>query len=219
MQPSRKTTPPSRHLTDPHLWERIRFAELPDSIARHEFAVALAYQIDVPIAEARDVVREYRRFLYLATITDEHRVPPEPVRKAWAMHALSPDYAHFCANVLNKALVFDDGTRKFGAHGAYRRTLSAYLREFGAMPPATYWPPAIKPRLPRWLAAHASVLGLAGALALHGGELLILAIGVALSLAIYGLDLYGAYLSARRRGLGAAVSDDLAYFLSKRDAR
>lgn len=206
-------------MTDPHLWERIQFAALPDSIARHEFAVALAYQIDVPIAEARDVVREYRRFLYLATITDQHRVPPEPVRKAWAMHALSPDYADFCASVLKKPLAFDDGTRKFGAHGAYRRTLSAYLREFGTTPPATFWPPAIKPRLPRWPAAHASVLGITGLLALNSAAPLTFAIGVALSLAIYGLDLYGAYLSARRRGLGAAVSDDLAYFLSKRDLR
>jgi hypothetical protein len=200
--------------TDPHLWNRIKIAPLPVSKARHEFAQALAYAIDLPVFEAREVVEEYRRFLYLATITEAPRVPPEAVRKAWMMHAQSPEYAAFCAEVLGKPLGFDDGTRKFGAHTAYRRTLDAYMREFAARPPAVIWPSAITLRMPRWLTAHAAVLGFTGMVAWDRGEPLLFATGVGISLALYGLDIYGAHMGRERRGLGADVTDDLAYFLS-----
>lgn len=219
MKDTSKAKSSAENMTDPQLWDRIRIAPLPLSAARNEFHEALAYQIDLPIFEAREVVEEYRRFLYLAVTTDEHRVPSEPVRKAWAMHAHSPEYADFCAGVLKAQLAFDDGSRRFGANAAYRRTVEAYVREFRQLPPAAIWPPAIQVRVPRWLTAHAAVLGFTGVVAWESGEPLNLAIGVSLSLAIYGLDLYGAHLSAQRRGLGADVSDDLAYFLSESDAR
>lgn len=201
-------------LTDPHLWNRIRMAPLPASKAQHEFAQALAHAIDLPVFEAREVEQEYRRYLYLAAITDALRVAPEPVRKAWIMHARSPEYTAFCAGVLGKALQLDDGARKFGANAAYRRTLEAYVQEFGTLPPTTVWPAAVSPRLPRWLTAHAAVLGFTGMIAWERGEPLIFATGVGLSLALYGLDVYGAHMGRGRRGFGADLSDDLSYFLN-----
>jgi len=206
-------------MTDPHLWDRIKLATLPVSPARHEFPQALAYMSDLPVYEAREVVEEYRRFLYLAAISDDHRVPPEPVRKAWEMHAHNPEYTAFCAGALGKPLGLDDGARKFGANAAYRRTLEAYEREFGTLPPAAIWPPAIQLRVPRWLTAHAAVLGLTGILAFERGEPLLFAAGVGMSLVLYGLDVYGEHLRRDRHGLGADVSADLAYFLSESDAR
>lgn len=210
-----KTISRKGNLTDPHLWDRIRAAPLPVSRARHEFHETLAYQLDLPAYEARELVEEYRRFLYLVAITDAPRVAPEPVRKAWAMHAQSPDYSAFCAGALCRSLVLDDGTRKFGANSAYHRTLEAYVSEFGTRPPASVWPQAISPRIPRWLTAHAAVLGFTGVIAWEQGEPLILATGLGMSMAIYGLDVYGAHMSRERRGLGTAVSDDLDYFLAE----
>ena len=214
-----KHEPATGNLTDPHLWDRIRIAPLPASKSRHEFAEALAYQVDLPVFEAREVVQEYRRFLYLAAVTDEHRVPPEPVRQAWAMHARSPEYTAFCAGAVCKPLGLDDATRKFGANLAYRRTLEAYEREFGQTPPSAIWPPVVTPRMPRWLTAHAAVLGFTGMVAWESGEPLMFATGLGVSLAIYGLDVYGAHLLRERRGISADVSDDLAFFLSETDRR
>lgn len=211
--------PLATQMTDPHLWQRIRHAPLPVSKARHEFAEALAFQIDLPVFEARELVEEYRRFLYLAAITDQHRVPPRAVRQAWMLHAAHPEYSAFCAGVLGKPLGVDDGTRKFGVNLSYGRTLEAYLREFGAPPPATVWPPAIQPRVPRWLTAHAAVLGFTGMVAWERADPIVLATGLGISLAIYGLDVYAAHLGRERRGIGAAVSDDLDYFLSDPKAR
>lgn len=210
---------PHGQMTDPHLWNRIRIAPLPASKAQHEFAQALAQLSDLPVFEAREVEEEYRRFLYLAAITDALRVPPEPVRKAWLMHSQAPEYTAFCAGVLGKPLVLDDGTRKFGANAAYRRTLERYVHEFGEEPPATVWPAAMAPRMPRWLTAHAAILGFTGMFAWGGGEALIFATGVAMSLALYGVDLYSAHLGQARRGFGADLSDDLSYFLSDTGGR
>jgi hypothetical protein len=190
-------------------------APLPASKARHEFSQALALVSDLPVVEAREVEEEYRRWLYLAALTDNVRVPAEPVRKAWALHAQNDEYATFCASVLGKPLVVDDGARRFGANATYRRTLEAYLKEFGTAPPATVWPRAMSPRIPRWLTAHAVVLGFSGMFALESGEPLMLAVGLGLSLSIYGLDLYSVHLKRSRRGFGADLSDDLSYFLGE----
>ncbi|GKY87256.1 hypothetical protein [Sinisalibacter aestuarii] len=207
------------NLSDPRLWDRIRLAALPASKAQHEFAQALAHVSDLPLLEAREVEEEYRRWLYLAAATDALRIPPEPVRKAWVIHNQSADYNEFCAEVLARPLPLDDGARKFGANGAYRRTLQAYLREFGTPPPRTIWQAAVTPRLPRWLTAHAAVFGFTGMVAWERGEPLILALGLAMSLAIYGLDLYGAHLGRARRGFGADLSEDLSYFLNESGGR
>ncbi len=113
----------------------------------------------------------------------------------------------------------EDGSRKFAANTAYRHTLEAYIREFGTKPPATVWPSAIAPRLPRWPGMHLAVLGISGVMAWQNAEPLILAAGVGASLLIYGFDLYSAHLGRTRRGFGADLSDDLSYFLDETKGR
>lgn len=207
--------PAAGRMTDPHLWARIRMAPLPMSKTHHEFCEALAYQIDLPVFEAREVVEEYRRFLYLAAITDAPLAPPEPVRQAWEMHAQSPEYSAFCAGVVCKPLGLGDVPGKLTASGAYRRTRAVYCREFAKAPPPAIWPVASGPRLPRWLTLHAAVLGFTGVIAWESGEGLVFVTGVAISLAVYGLDVYGAHLFRARPGLSTDLSNDLAFFLSE----
>ncbi|HHC29026.1 MAG TPA: hypothetical protein ENK80_00430 [Rhodobacterales bacterium] len=206
-------------MTDPRLWERIRIAPLPMSNTHHEFCEALAYAVDLPVFEEREVVEEYRRFLYLATITDAPLVPPEPVRQAWAMHAQSPEYAAFCAGVGCRPLGLPDARRKLDRSPDYQRARAAYAREFSQTPPAAIWPPAPTRRLPRWLPLHGAVLGFTGMAAWGSGEILMFATGVGVSLAVYGLDVYGAHLSRERQGLGVDLSNDLAFFLSEAGKR
>lgn len=200
-------------MTDPALWERIQTAQLPGSKAQHSFARTLAYATDLPVFEAREVEEEYRRFLYLATVTDEARAPAPQVHQAWRLHAQSARYADFCIQVLGKPLPFTDAARKFAAATAYRKTLAAYVGEFGTRPPATVWTQALRVRVPRWLFAHAFILGFSGIVSWQSATPLYFAIGVALSLALYGLDLFEEHLSRAYRSFGKRLSDDLDYFL------
>lgn len=207
--------PRSAGLSDAALWDRIRAAALPASHDGSDFSRRLANAGDMPLVEAREVEEEYRRFLYLCTISDEPRVPPAPVRLAWSIHANAPEYSAFCAGTLKKPLPFDDAARLLGAAGAYQRMRADYLREFAAAPPREIWPTSIAPRMPRWLGAHAAILGFAAVMAWGRHEPLILAIGLGLSLLVYGVDLWSSRAAQRRRGIGEAANRDLSYWLKR----
>jgi hypothetical protein len=210
-----KSAPRAGDMTDPHLWSRIRMAPLPATRDGREFFRALAHANDLPLSEARDIELEYRRFLYLAAIDSTALVVPAQIRKAWQLHAQSPEYVPFCASVLGKPLPLDDTSRMLGAAHAYRETRTAYQREFGNRPPRLYWPEGVAPRVPRWLAAHAAILGFSGSIAYGQAQPLYFAAGVGLALALYGLDLYSSHLGRSRNAFGDRMSDDLTHFLNQ----
>lgn len=180
-----------------------------------DFHKALAYALDLPLSEARQIEEEYRRYLYLAATSDALRVAPLQIRAAWKMHAQSPEYVPFCASVLGRHLPLDDTSRMLGASSAYRDTRTAYQREFNTQPPRLFWPEGIAPRLPRWLIAHFLILCFSMILAYGRGEILFVALGLGLSLGLYGIDLYTAHLGRKRNAFGDRMSDDLSYFLNK----
>jgi hypothetical protein len=200
-------------LSNPELWNRICEAPLPSTRDGSDFARALANLNDMPLSDAREVEREYRRFLYLAASSDAPRVPPLQVRQAWELHASSPEYPAFCAGVMGRALPIEDSTRMLGANRAYLRTRADYMREFGQKPQRFIWPDGVSPRMPRWLGAHVTSLGLTGAVAWSRDAPLVLAAGLAVSLALYGFDLWSSHRRRLRTGLGEAMTSDLDYWL------
>lgn len=212
---SRNTAGDTGEMTDPHLWGRVRLAPLPATRDGREFHCALAHALDLPLSDAREIEREYRRFLYLAAIDDALRVPPPLVREAWQMHAQSPEYVPFCASVLGRQLPLDDTSRMLGASQAYLDTSEIYAREFGTRPPRAFWPEGVAPRLPRWLPAHLVILGSSAAFAYGRGEILFFAVGLGLSLVLYGIDLYSAHFGRRGAAFGDRMSDDLSYYLDR----
>ena len=114
---------------------------------------------------------------------------------------------------MRRALPIEDSTRMLGANRAYRRTRADYVREFGQKPRRFVWPDRVSPRLPRWLAAHAAILGLTGAVAWSRDAPLALAAGLSVSLALYGFDLWSSHRRRLRKGLGEAMTSDLNYWL------
>lgn len=201
-------------LSKPELWARLRVAPLPATRDGRDFATTLAILMDLPMAEARDLTEEYRRFLYLAAKDDAVRVPPAQIRVAWQVHAHSSSYERFCEGVLGRQLPLDDVSRRLGATAAYSRTRADYCREFNERPPRFFWPEGIKPRLPRWLLAHAGILGFAYIAASNRGEPLVFAIGLGASLALYGIDLWASFRSTRKDAFGDSLTGDLDHFLS-----
>lgn len=204
--------------TNPDLWLRVRTAPLPMTRDGLDFAGTLARLRDMPLSDARDLVTEYRRFLYLAALDETASVPPATLVMALEWHRQSPDFAAFCTHVLDIGAPLGDGARKLGSAAAYRATRAAYRREFGERPPALVWPGRITPRLPRWLVLHGLVLGAGGLAAWQAQAPVAMAVGVGVSLMIYGLDVWdSAHRRRQRTDIGAALTRDLRHFLNAAD--
>ncbi|MEM8739760.1 MAG: hypothetical protein AAGG38_14965 [Planctomycetota bacterium] len=132
---------------DPRL-TRIMAHRLDDPGAALPFTRRLARENRWTVDFAVRVVREYRRFCYLAVAAGHPVTPSDEVDQAWHLHLLySRDYwEEFCPNVLGVAL--HHGPTKGGASEGerfdeqYRRTMASYEAWFGEPPPAAIWPPA-----------------------------------------------------------------------------
>lgn len=97
------------------------------------------------------VLREYKRFAYLAVAAGHPVTPSKAIDAAWHLHL---QYTHaywnvFCADVLGAPLHHFPGDGRPGedAHhdGHYRQTLDSYRRIYGEAPPAAIWPTGSAP--------------------------------------------------------------------------
>lgn len=128
-------------LTDAALWYRIRGAMLPVARDGRVFSEQLAEITGLGLAAARALEHEYRRFLYIAAVTSAPREPMGLLRQAWEHHASFEGYRlDFCPWVLERHLPAV-AVSKLSAP-AYTATRLDYRAEFGALPPAPFWPAA-----------------------------------------------------------------------------
>jgi uncharacterized protein (TIGR04222 family) len=111
------------------------------------FAARLARKNGWSRPFADRVVREYKRFAYLAATAGHSICPSEEVDQAWHLHLT---YTHsywkrFCGEVLGQPLHHNPtrgGPAEDEKHRRmYAETLAAYRRAFGREPPADIWPP------------------------------------------------------------------------------
>lgn len=97
---------------------------------------------------ARDVVDEYRRFLFLSVAAGHTVTPSEAVDQAWHLHLTYTDsyWNDLCPHVLGKPL--HHGPTRGGVHeqhafiSLYGETLASYERLFGYAPPSEIWLPS-----------------------------------------------------------------------------
>ena len=131
---------------DSTLWNKIGDFEFDQGGPALTFARRLARENGWSTAHADRVLREYRRFAYLA-IAAGHPVTPSPeVDQAWHLHlTYTRSYWHrFCRRTLGQPL-HHEPTRGGGdeatKHGRqYVKTLESYERHFGERPPGDIWP-------------------------------------------------------------------------------
>jgi hypothetical protein len=129
------------------LWRRLESWD-PDPPQSHlSFTAMLARDQHWPGAYASRVLREYRRYLFLA-ITAGHPVcPSEAVDQAWHQHLLDTRryWLEFCPEVLGQPLHHTpsrSGPEEDRCHRLlYAQTLASYRRQFQEDPPGDIWPP------------------------------------------------------------------------------
>ncbi len=134
-------------MKDP-LLERLEAFGIGRADAPLSFGRRLARENRWSTAFAERVLREYRRFLFLAMRAGHPVTPSEAVDQAWHLHlCYTRSYWHdLCRDTLGKELHHgptEGGTaedRKF--HDWYERTLESYRRLIGEEPPVDIWPPA-----------------------------------------------------------------------------
>jgi hypothetical protein len=130
---------------DEALWQRIEGHVIGPAEASLTFTDRLARENRWSRAHAEAVLREYRRFCYLARTAGHPVTPSDAVDQAWHLHlTFSRDYWEvFCPLVLGADL--HHGPTAGGAaeraryYEQYAATLHAYEAAFGEAPPPTIW--------------------------------------------------------------------------------
>jgi uncharacterized protein (TIGR04222 family) len=133
----------------PDLLARIRAFDIDGpGPAALPFAARLARENGWSPGYAARVVREYKRYAFLAVTSAEPVCPSEDVDAAWHLHLTYTRsyWGRFCPEVLGRPLHHDPtrgGPAEARKHRAmYDRTLARYREAFGEDPPADIWPPA-----------------------------------------------------------------------------
>lgn len=134
-------------MTNPSLWDRLQTFEIGNAEAQLTFAKRLSRENRWSLAYAERVIREYKRFLYLAMEAGHTVTPSEAVDQAWHLHlAYTRSYwQDLCRDVLGREL--HHGPTEGGEaedskfEDLYQRTLDSYQAHFGEAPPADIWPP------------------------------------------------------------------------------
>lgn len=132
---------------DDPVWQALDAMRIEPEGASLTFTRRLARENGWSAAYASAVVREYRRFLYLAATGSTPVTPSEQVDQAWHLHlAYTRHYwGELCAAIIGRPL-HHGPTAGGGAEGRkfrslYTQTLARYRDTFGSEPPSDIWPP------------------------------------------------------------------------------
>src|SRR5262245_53329073 len=112
------------------------------------FAARLARENGWSRAYADRVIAEYKRFVFLAMISESPVCPSEDVDAAWHLHLTYTRsyWKRFCGDVLGRPLHHEPtkgGPAEHEKHlDMYARTKARYREAFGHAPPTVIWPAA-----------------------------------------------------------------------------
>lgn len=145
-------------MRDPALWERLRDYRFDDPDAEVPFSQKLQRSEGWTRRATARIIDEYRRFLYLATISDAKVTPSRKVDRVWHLHlTYTEDYWHRLCAILGGELHHKPSTgpeedAKYLEQ--YRDTIALYEQEFGDTPERAIWPRpprSAKPKSLGWL--------------------------------------------------------------------
>jgi len=200
---------------DKVLWDQLETMEIDPPDAMTRFHHRLRQYNKWTDEFAGRVIREYRRFLYLAARARHPVTPSDTVDQAWHLHLIYTRHywEELCGKILRLQLHHEPSaggaveSSKFERQ--YEQTIESYKTAFGETPPADIWPvrqPA-KPATPGAKLLVAGATGVGAAIALGAGSIPLLIV-----VAIVGILAYSHVAAAARNpgmrssGCGAAGS-------------
>ncbi|WP_202903839.1 glycine-rich domain-containing protein [Neotamlana nanhaiensis] len=132
-------------MTNPILWKKINEFNLEDENATFNFTHRLARDNNWKLSFAREVVLEYKKFMYLCAISKAQITPSDAVDQAWHLHLT---YTHsywknFCLKTIGKEIHHNPtkggNKEKDKFSNCYDLTFKTYETEFRKPPPKKIW--------------------------------------------------------------------------------
>lgn len=127
------------------LWVRLSTYELDSVDAELPFSTRLARENNWSVQYAKRVLSEYKRFVFLAIISNHPVTPSDEIDQVWHLHLLYTKayWEEFCKDVI-RAPFHHHPTKGGKAEGDkfrkwYAKTKQAYLEIFGEEPPIDIW--------------------------------------------------------------------------------
>lgn len=128
------------------LWKRIKDFEISNPTAEFSFTDRLARENSWTLEYALRTLLEYKKFMFLISISDHPLTPSDQVDQVWHLHLIYTEsyWMEFCKQTLNK--VVQHGPTKGGEsekskyHNWYEATKELYKSKFGYSPPKDIWP-------------------------------------------------------------------------------
>lgn len=128
----------------PELWENIQNVDFQTLDTAFPFVERLARENEWTMSYANAVINEYKRFVYLAALSDQELLPSDEVNQVWVLHlTYTRHYWVDFRKVLGVALhhnptkIADDTQEKLTQHYAYTKQM--YRDEFRAEPHPEIW--------------------------------------------------------------------------------
>ncbi len=127
------------------LWTRLNAYKLDAVDAELPFSKRLARENNWTEHYAKRVMNEYKRFVFLALVSNHPVTPSDEIDQVWHLHLIYTKayWEEFCKEVI-RAPLHHHPTKGGKAEGDkfrkwYARTKQAYLETFGEEPPSDIW--------------------------------------------------------------------------------
>lgn len=133
------------HIVPPNMWNKITEMFGGTDASTKAFADKISRKHSCSTSYAIKAVNEYKKFLYLAVISDFHVTPSQAIDKVWHEHILfTQAYGVFCKEIIEynlnhhpELVPMEEQTERY--HAQYLSTIELYIAEFGKIPPANIW--------------------------------------------------------------------------------
>jgi hypothetical protein len=126
------------------LWNKIQNLEIDDIDSSFTFTDRLARENDWSIEYSLRAILEYKKFIFLITISDFPQTPSDQIDQVWHLHLLYTEsyWIELCKNTINKNI--HHGPTKGSEERTlfkeqYIKTLEFYESIFKEKPPKDIW--------------------------------------------------------------------------------
>jgi len=133
------------HLVSPNIWDKVTGMFAGADASTKAFASKISRKLNWKNSDAVKAITKYKKFVYLAIVSDFQVTPSKVIDQVWHQHLLfTQAYREFCAEVIHynldhhpELIPMADQTGVFNAQ--YLDTLELYRTEFGVEPPHDIW--------------------------------------------------------------------------------